>query len=145
MRNIDIPPVWLVLFLALARAIAWAVPVPLAGGPVVGVALMLGGLGLLLAAVAQMMAGRTTVHPHGQPEALVTGGLFSLSRNPIYLADALILAGASLWWDGLLALCLVPLFMALITRRFIAREEALLSGRFGPAFAAYRTRTRRWL
>jgi protein-S-isoprenylcysteine O-methyltransferase Ste14 len=99
----------------------------------------------MLAAVAQMALRRTTVIPRRDPSALVTGGVYAISRNPIYLADALILAGVVLWADVPLAAPLVPAFMALIQRRFIRGEEARIAAAFGADFAAYAVRTPRWL
>lgn len=144
-RMIDIPPVSLAGFLLASYVIAAIWPVRFAGLRMIGLGLGLLGVVVVLAAAAQMLARRTTVHPHGQPAALVTGGLFRLSRNPIYLADALILTGLTLWWDGLWALLLVPPFMALIGRRFIGPEEDRLRAAFGAAADDYMKRTRRWL
>jgi Putative protein-S-isoprenylcysteine methyltransferase len=79
----------------------------LLGGLLVGA-----GLVLMLLAVAEMRRRKTTVIPHLEADALVTTGVFSRSRNPIYLGDALVLAGLALRWDAPVALLLVPLFMA---------------------------------
>jgi protein-S-isoprenylcysteine O-methyltransferase Ste14 len=144
-QTIDIPPVWLLGFLGLSYGVAQLWPVRVPGLSMLGLVLAALGLGLLLGAAAQMLARRTTVHPHGAPAVLVTGGLFRLSRNPIYLGDALILAGLTLWWDGAVALVLVPVFVGLITRRFIRPEEARLRAGFGPAAEAFMARTRRWI
>ena len=46
---------------------------------------------------------------------------------------------------ALAGLVLVPLFMAVIQRRFILAEEAGLRQAFPEAFAAFCARTRRWL
>ena len=94
--------------------------------------------------VAQMLLARTTFIPRRDPTALVTRGVFALSRNPIYLADAMVLTGASLYWGALLALPLVPLFMVLITQRYIKDEEARLQAGFGPQFQAWAARVPRW-
>lgn len=122
-------------------------PLPLVGAPGLwlGGALVVAGLALMLAAAAQMIAHRTTVIPRRQPSSLVTGGVFAFTRNPIYLGDALVLAGAILWWDALLALPLLPAFVVLITRRFILGEEARLRAGFGEAFTAWAARTPRWI
>lgn len=146
LRALDLPPVWLALALALAYGVArlWPMPeVPALG--LAGRALVLVGAGLMGAAVAQMVLRRTTFIPRRDPSALVTGGVFRLSRNPIYLADATILLGLILHWGAWPALPLVPAFASLITRRFIRGEEARLAAAFGADFAAYRARTRRWL
>jgi protein-S-isoprenylcysteine O-methyltransferase Ste14 len=147
LRILDWPPVWLVGFLVLVRGLAWALPWRLFGalGHGLGAGLVGTGLALMGLAAAQMGVARTTVIPRGQPRALVTGGVFRISRNPIYLGDALVLTGAILWWDVAPALLLVPVFMAIIRARFILGEEAGLKARFGPDFAAWSARTRRWL
>ncbi|TGD66070.1 isoprenylcysteine carboxylmethyltransferase family protein [Tabrizicola sp. WMC-M-20] len=143
---IDLPPVWLALALGVTWGFDQVMPWGLFGpaGRFVGAGLVIIGLGLLAAAVAQMLAARTTVIPRGQPRTLVTGGLFAWSRNPIYLADALILSGAILWWDVPVAVPLVFGFMFLIQHRFILREEMVLRAAFGLQFTQWAARTGRW-
>lgn len=142
----DYPPVWLAGFAGLAWLAGRLAPHGPGWQVWPGQALI--GLGLLVmaAAIRAMWRHRTTVDPHGQPRALVTDGVFALSRNPIYLGDALILAGLCLVFRAPLAgLVLLPAFMAVISRRFIAREEARLACGFPAAFAGYAARTRRWI
>ncbi len=110
-----------------------------------GALLILAGLVLMLLAVYQMARHRTTVIPHRQPSALVATGVFRISRNPIYLGDALVLTGAILWWGVPIALPVIPAFVWLITRRFIEPEEARLRAGFGEDFAKWAESTRRWL
>lgn len=145
LREIDIPPLWLGLFAAAGWGVAQIVPLGLPGGGLVGRALVGIGLVLMATAAAQMVARHTTFIPRRDPTALVTGGAFALSRNPIYLADALVLSGLLILWHGALALPLVPAFMILITRRFILGEEARIKAHFGAEYDAYCSRTRRWL
>lgn len=144
-KEIDFPPVWLAGFAALGGFVGRFAPVELGFNSIFGAVLILLGLAVMLVAAGQMMLARTTVIPHRDPTALVMNGIFSLTRNPIYLGDALVLTGLYLHWDALLALPLVLLFMIVITRRFIRPEEARLESAFGEVFAEYRTRTRRWL
>lgn len=143
--TLDYPPVWL----AGVAGLGWLASRALTPGPAILVApgrlLIAAGLGLMLAAAWQMWRHHTTVDPHGLPRDLVTGGVFRVSRNPIYLGDALVLAGLCFTWRVPLgALFLTPVFIELITRRFIRREEAMLALLFPDAFAHYRRRTRRW-
>ncbi len=145
LREIDLPPLWLALFAAAVWAVGWALPLPIPFSHPVGYALVLCGFVLTMVAAAQMVLARTPLIPRRKPGRLVTGGVFALSRNPIYLADALILAGLVLVWDAALAAPLVPAFMALITRRYIRGEEVAIATLFGPEYQAYRARTRRWL
>ena len=146
MKWIDLPPVWLALFAALGWVqAAWAPFGAFGGfGDWLGAGLVAAGLGLAVAAAVQFRRARTTIIPHEMPTAIVTSGVYRISRNPIYLGDALILAGLGLRWDSVLALVLVPVFVAVITRRFILPEEARLRARFGAEFDAWAARVRRW-
>ena len=146
LRDIDIPPSWLALHIGAAWALSLVSP-PVLGavGRWLGLTLALVGIVLTVAAVAQMARARTTVIPRRTPSSLVTGGVFAWSRNPIYLADALILLGAVLWLDAILALPLVVSFVWLIQSRFIRDEEARLTLAFGPEFDLWAARTRRWV
>jgi protein-S-isoprenylcysteine O-methyltransferase Ste14 len=76
--------------------------------------------------------------------ALVTHGLFALSRNPIYVAFRLLFLGACLTWPGL-SLGLVALGAAVCLHQLTRYEEAYLTDRFGAAYRAYCARTPRYL
>lgn len=145
LREIDIPPLWLTLFAAVAWGLGQLVPLGLPFGPWLGLGLIALALVLMSVAAAQMVARHTTFVPRRDPNTLVTTGVFALSRNPIYLADAILLSGLVLYWDALLAAPLVPLFMAFITVRYIRAEERVIGAHFGPAYAAYCEKVRRWL
>jgi len=93
----------------------------------------------------EMRKRRTTPIPHREPSALVTSGVFALSRNPIYLGDVFVLTGAVLWWGVWPALILVPIFMWVLTIRFIRPEEERLIRGFGEDYAVWSRKTRRWL
>lgn len=145
--TLDLPPVWLGLFLGVVWLMAQALSVTLFGalGDALAAGLLVFGLGLMGLALREMARARTTVIPHRAATALVTTGVFRLSRNPIYLGDVAVLLAAVLWWDVPLALPLVPLFMLVIRERFIRGEEAGLRVAFDGAFDEWSTRVRRWL
>jgi len=144
---IDLPPMWLALFAGLAWGQANWLPAFRFGGWAdwVGAALIGAGLLTMGAAVAQMFARHTTVIPRQTPTKLVQHGIFRLTRNPIYLGDALVLGGLVLRWDAVLSVILIPAFMALIQRRFILGEELRIREEFGELFERYAARVRRWL
>lgn len=120
---------------------AWPSPAPLVG-------LLLAAGGLALMAMAQTSMGRAWrigLPPADQAgEALITGGLFRYSRNPIYLGILITLLGFALAAPSPITLA-APILTYLGLRRIIAREEAFLRSRFGPAFDAYAARVSRWL
>jgi len=144
---LDLPPVWLIGFLCLGWAQVTYLPFgPLSGGPIGLLAggLVGGGVILIVLAFAEMRRHATTVVPHREADALVTSGIFKRSRNPIYLADVLILAGFLLKWGAWPSLALVPVLIWVLERRFIVPEENRLRRKFRAAYAAYERKTRRW-
>ena len=147
MKWIDIPPVWLLAFLALAFAGAWAVPSPMLGGWAIGSGqiLVLIGLALMAAAVWAFRGRGTSVLPHQQPRALIAQGIYRWSRNPIYLGDALIMVGWALWLGALIPFLVLPVWLIVIVNRFIRREEALMSAQFGDEYLSWASKTRRWI
>ncbi len=143
------PPVWLLACLVIAWAQAVHYPAGLSFGGTwadfTGGILVGGGLLLMLLAVYEMRRHHTTILPHEVPQHLVQSGIFSRTRNPIYLGDALILLGLILRWDAVLALPLVPVFVWIIEKRFIEPEENRMRRTFRMEFARYCDKTRRWV
>ncbi len=90
---------------------------------------------------------RTTVHPQnpGDTNKLVTSGPFRHTRNPMYLALSLILIGWAIFLSDLLALMLMPLYYAYMTRFQIIPEERELQQKLGSEYEKYADRTPRWL
>ena len=143
MRWFDLPPLWLLVCLGLAWVSPWdAAFLTLPG---LGMLLLAIAAGLMLAAFVEFRRAATTVIPHRQPTALITSGIFRWSRNPIYLADVLILLGFAVLWGKVLGFLLVPILFILLERRFILAEEARLESAFPDEFGKYASRTRRWL
>jgi protein-S-isoprenylcysteine O-methyltransferase Ste14 len=146
LRQWESPPTWLLLFVALlwlqARFLLLVAPLPATRH--LGALFIAAGLVIILLAALQFRSHATTIMPREAPRAMIDTGLYAYSRNPIYVADALILAGVALRWD-LAGLVLVPVFMWIITQRFILGEEAGLHAKFGAAFEAYAARVKRWL
>lgn len=113
----------------------------------VGLALAQASAVLALTAMVTMRRARTTINPldPGRASQLVTGGVFRLSRNPIYVSLLFLLLAYAIRLDSP-AVWIAPVFFVLYVTRFqIQPEERALQAKFGEAYAAYRQRTRRWL
>jgi protein-S-isoprenylcysteine O-methyltransferase Ste14 len=79
-----------------------------------------------------------------RPDALIVNGIFALSRNPIYVAFAMILFGEFLIFANWISLIYLVAAMALMHRQ-VLREEAYLKAHYGPAYEQYCGRVRRYL
>ncbi len=76
---------------------------------------------------------------------LTTEGPFRYTRNPSYLALAIVYAGIAALRNSLWAVLLLPLVLIVIQREVIGREERYLERAFGEEYLAYKARVRRWV
>ena len=145
------PPVlWVAIFLIamiLASRFFPLTRIDFPGLPLVSLVLMVAGLGVAIAGVLAFRRHRTTVDPRDPSKAssLVTTGIFGVTRNPMYVGMALIVAGFGLGTNSLIALSLAPVFVVALTKFQIEPEEAAMRRLFGEAFDAYAARVPRWL
>jgi len=118
----------------------WGAATQTLGGLLVGI-----GLALFVWTLMTFWRHRTTVNPYKAASSLCTGGPFRFSRNPIYVGDWFILAGASLLLATGWPLLFAPLIWAMLRYGVIRHEEAHLEAKFGDDYRTYRARVRRWL
>jgi protein-S-isoprenylcysteine O-methyltransferase Ste14 len=105
------------------------------------------GLAVMLAGVVSFHRAKTTVNPL-KPEAataLVVGGVYRYTRNPMYLGMLLVLLAWATFLAAPAALVGIVAFWLYIERFQILPEERALMAVFGNAFTDYASRVRRWL
>lgn len=149
--ELKIPPV---VVLAIVAALMWLGSriAPAAGFPVPArVAIALGfavaGVGIAIAGIVSFRYAKTTVNPL-KPEgasSLVTSGVYRLTRNPMYLGAMTALVGWAIFLANAVGFVFVPLFVLYMNLFQIGPEERALASLFGPEFAAYLAKVRRWL
>ena len=147
-KRIIYPPIWLVFGIMGIFALNEFAPGLRYTGPVsqiTGGIVMLAGLALLVVSGGLFSRAGTGMVPFRDVKVLVTQGVYARTRNPMYLAMALVLAGVAITVGALSALIVPPLFIAIIDRRYVRPEEGMLLEVFGDDYAAYCARVRRWL
>jgi protein-S-isoprenylcysteine O-methyltransferase Ste14 len=75
---------------------------------------------------------------------LTTEGPFRYTRNPSYLALAIIYVGIAVLRNSLWAILLLPLVVLVMQREVIGREERYLERAFGEEYLDYKEKVRRW-
>ena len=149
--ELRIPPVLLVAVAAcLMWALAWLLPalnLALPGRTPAAILAALAGVLITLAGVVEFRRARTTTNPlkPGNATSLVAGGIYRMTRNPMYLGFALALLGWGIFLSNPLSLAVLFLFVAYMNRFQIAPEENAVESRSGEEFAGYRSKVRRWL
>ncbi len=148
---IKIPPVLLaLLFFGLGYIISFVTPhlqLQLPEWRIGAYVISIGGVMVAVLAVLHFRLARTSVNPFDPSKAteLITGGVYQISRNPMYLGLAMGLAAWALFLGSPLALLTVPAFAFCMNRMQIEAEEQALEDRFGEAYRAYKKRVRRWI
>jgi len=105
------------------------------------------GIAFVVIAIVQFAKLKTTVNPL-EPQkstSLSTGGVYRITRNPMYLGLAIILLGWCIHLGNPLNLLCIAGFILLLTQLQIKPEEAALRKLFGEEYEAYCSRVRRWI
>ncbi|AYM60696.1 methyltransferase family protein [Agrobacterium fabrum] len=110
----------------------------------IGAVLFVAGAVLMVAAAGLFRRLGTNAPPSRPTTLIVTTGPYRWTRNPMYLAMALIYASLAIGLDGPIALALLPLVLIAIQTQVIAREERYLEAKFGDDYRRYKARVRRW-
>jgi protein-S-isoprenylcysteine O-methyltransferase Ste14 len=140
--NVPLPQTYLVGLGAgvlLQMIVPWRPPWPAWVGQASGWPLILAGLSLAAWGV-RSAAEVDLEHPH----QLVLRGPYAVSRNPMYLAWAIVYVGIALVANTIWPLLLLP-GVLLATHVVVVREERFLEGRFGAVYRSYKTSVRRYL
>ena len=147
-RRGPIPPVLLLAALLIQAAVHVLVPsaqvIPRSWN-LLGVLIVIGSFAVVVVADQQFKRAGTTVKPFEDSRALVTNGVFAISRNPMYLGMVVILFGVAIGLGSLVSLAVPLAFAWMLSVRFILPEERRLAQLFGEQYNEYHRRVRRWL
>jgi protein-S-isoprenylcysteine O-methyltransferase Ste14 len=146
------PPRIASLLLAIGALLEWLRPLSLLppGWPAafrygLGGLLVILGLAVMTVALRAFRRAGTNVETPKPTTALVTDGVYAWSRNPMYVALALLFAGIAVLVNSGWLATLWVLYVGVLRVGVIAPEERYLGGKFGDQYRAYRARVRRWL
>jgi len=144
-RNTVFPIVLLVLFVSFKPRQPWDNAQLGWWLDVLGVSVALLGqaLRVLVIGLAYIRRGGRNKQVHA--DQLVTDGIFSHCRNPLYVGNLLILAGLFIIFNNPWVYLLGGAFFLIAYHSIVAAEESFLRGKFGEDYTAYCGRVQRWL
>ncbi len=149
MKNKIPPPIILLLsgiamwFVAHSEY-AFKIAVPFA--LVIAIIVAASGIYVSASAIRRFKVAETTISPL-QPDSatsLVHHGIFSKTRNPMYVGLFLVLLGWAVWLQSLSNVLVLFAFVLWLTELQIKPEEAALKRVFGQGYIDYCKRVRRW-
>jgi len=110
-------------------------------------------IGLVIAFLGFMLMGKArdlfnkhqTTLKIEKSNQLIKEGVFSKTRNPMYVGMFILVFGFSIVSTNLIALSLPFAFLLLVTLIFIREEEHLMYDTFGKEYLEYKKTVRRWI
>ncbi len=135
----------------ISLALPWIVPLALPSGILrlvlipVGAVLILLGVGLIVLARRELKQYGQPTDPGHPTSHIVQSGVFSISRNPLYLGIVIAVAGIGLAFNNLWILITLIPAIAACQVVLIAPEERYLQNKFGQEYLLYSASVHRWL
>ncbi len=142
------PPIIFLSGLLLGGFVTWHHPFPILSNTIaiaLGVLLVVTGIGVIATTWRQMNAAKTNIEPWKPTTAILDSGLYSISRNPIYVAMIIIYLGVTFLFNSIWYLPFLPITILFIYFGVILREEKYLESKFGEDYLDYKKRVRRWI
>lgn len=144
------PPIILASVVTAAILLGYVAPLPWPGlddtpARMIGLGIGAAGVVLIVWAILTLRGHGTTFLPDAGATHLVTSGPYRRFRNPIYLADAMMLLGVAELTKNVWLVVAAALFAALVSWLAILPEERHLERRFGQAYLDYKAKSRRWI
>ena len=145
------PPLIYLAAIAISIVLWLVYPLPWFGSPMSDILFAVGCVAIVavvlidVSAMRTLARAKTTIRPDRASAHLVTTGAFSFTRNPLYLANTLIMLGVAMI-SGVVWFALLALIAAFLTQKLaIEPEEKHLAARFGKRYHDYARRVRRWI
>ena len=148
--GVFIPPpiIYLLIFLSsflLQRALPIKLSVSYYLTLSVGIICIISSIAVLIAAIGLFIKSKNTLITIRPANSLQTAGIYSFTRNPMYLGLMLLYTGIAMiivnWW----ALILLPELVLIVTYFIIKPEERYLERSFGLLYLQYKREVRQWI
>jgi len=143
------PPIVLLFSLGLAYVCSRYLPVVAMPSIFSSLYWYIGATGVLvsLSGIWEFRKAKTTIDPTTPEKAshLVSGGVYRVTRNPMYLGMLFIILAAIFKFGNYYGFIALPFFILYITQFQIKPEERIIEGIFGDEYVHYKSKVRRWL
>ena len=147
MKTLIPPPIVTIVFLFVIfftkDLFRFSVTLPSSLGSII----IFAGFMIIFIAARQFKKANTTINPlkPNNASVLVSKGVFSYSRNPMYLGMLLIIIGFSIIHNLMAVLVIMPIWIIYMTYLQIIPEEEAMEILFEEDFINYCKKTRRWI
>lgn len=112
---------------------------------ILGGLFVIAGLIITLPALVKFYKTKNTLIPNKPANSLQTSGIYSITRNPMYLGLLTIYIGVAFFQGNWWTFILVPFVILIITYLVILKEEMYLTRAFGNSYIDYKRKVKRWI
>ena len=112
---------------------------------IIGTLFYFTGLAFIFPAMFEFVKSKNTIITAKPATALQTTGIYSVSRNPMYVGLLLIYMGLTFQFGNWWTLFLSPILIIVIVYGVILPEERYLARAFGEEYSSYKKKVRRWI
>jgi protein-S-isoprenylcysteine O-methyltransferase Ste14 len=141
------PPVFFFVPLIVGAIAEYFVPtslLPSIPSVIIGLIFSWASLPFIILSLKNFHKAKTTFDARNPSTALVTTGIYKLSRNPAYLSLVLFYIGLSFIINSIWILVFVIILIYSLQKFCIEREEKYLEEKFGSRYLEYKKQVRRW-
>lgn len=142
------PPLLYFIFMAAGIVISLLFPHHLFSKSVslfTGILLIATAILIVVLAVRKLVSNKTTVHPAGKTKVIVSDGVYSFTRNPMYLSFTLVYIAVGFLFNAWFCFALLIPLLIIVQKGIIEREEKYLTRKFGDEYLKYKSNVRRWI
>jgi protein-S-isoprenylcysteine O-methyltransferase Ste14 len=122
-----------------------AIPVELNHQQIIAYVLMLLALILFSFSLYFFIKTKQNPEPHTPTNSLYTGGIFKITRNPIYLGFIAAQIVVAIKLNNFYVILTLPFVIFILQKWVIEPEEIYLEELFGDEYLDYKKNVRRWL
>ncbi len=112
---------------------------------IMGLIFVMLGILFILPALIKFFKTKNTLITIKPANSLQTTGIYSISRNPMYLGLLSIYIGVAFFKGNYWTFILIPIVILVITYFVILKEEKYLSRTFETDYTDYKKKVRRWI
>jgi protein-S-isoprenylcysteine O-methyltransferase Ste14 len=100
---------------------------------------------LFISALRRFILSKNTLVTIKPAHSLETSGIYSFTRNPMYLSLICLYSGLAVFFGNWWTLIFLPLLVMVVQWYVIRREEQYLQQAFGSFYNDYKSKVRRWI
>ena len=142
------PPIIALICIAINYLSTYLInPIKFPNIEIIGGLILLFGLITAILAIILFKKTETTINPMTpeQTTTLVTTGIFSRTRNPMYLGLFFVICSTVLFFGSWFGIIILIIFVWYINKFQIIPEEETMEKLFGNKYNEYRQHVRRWI